>query len=163
MDLPAIVALLADDALGSTREDASSPPSRRYVEAFAAIERDANQMMVVVEAAGAVVGCLQLGFIPGLSRLGAWRGQIESVRIASTLTGSGLGRAMFEWAIAQSRERGCDLVQLTTDKARPDALRFYESLGFKATHEGMKLSFGSAGAPNQFNVRSASTSASGLS
>lgn len=139
-DLPAIVALLADDVLGSAREDASSPPNPRYVEAFAAIERDANQMMAVVEQAGMVVGCLQLSFIPGLSRLGAWRGQIESVRIAASLRGSGLGRAMFEWAIGQCRERGCDLVQLTTDKARPDARRFYESLGFKATHEGMKLS-----------------------
>lgn len=127
--------------LGSTREDPSSPPNARYVEAFAAIERDANQMMVVVEQGGAVVGCLQLSFIPGLSRLGAWRGQIESVRISSSLRGGGLGRAMFEWAIAQCRDRGCELVQLTTDKARPDARRFYESLGFKATHEGMKLSF----------------------
>lgn len=110
------------------------------MQAFAAIDRDANQMMIVVESAGSVVGCLQLSFIPGLSRLGAWRGQIESVRIASSLRGSGLGRAMFEWAIARCRERGCELVQLTTDKARPDALRFYESLGFKASHEGMKLS-----------------------
>jgi ribosomal protein S18 acetylase RimI-like enzyme len=117
------------------------------VEAFAAIERDANQMMVVVEQADAVVGCLQLSFIPGLSRLGAWRGQIESVRIASSRRGGGLGRTMFEWAIAQCCERGCELVQLTTDKARPDARRFYESLGFQATHEGMKLSFGSAGVP----------------
>jgi len=139
-DLPAIVALLADDALGSTREDASSPPNQRYVDAFAAVDRDTNQLMVVVESDGAVVGCLQLSFIPGLSRLGAWRGQIESVRIASSLRGGGLGRAMFEWAIAQCRERGCELVQLTTDKARPDAFRFYESLGFKASHEGMKLS-----------------------
>jgi ribosomal protein S18 acetylase RimI-like enzyme len=137
-DLPAIIALLVDDELGRSREDASSPPNARYVEAFTAIECDANQMIAVVESDGAVVGCLQLSFIPGLSRLGAWRGQIESVRIASTLRGSGLGRAMFEWAIAQCRERGCDLVQLTTDKARPDARRFYESLGFKATHEGMK-------------------------
>lgn len=138
-DLPAIIALLADDVLGGTREDASVPTHRRYVEAFAAIERDANQLMVVVESAGAVVGCLQLSFIPGLSRLGAWRGQIESVRIASSLRSGGLGRAMFEWAIARCRERGCDLVQLTTDKARPDARRFYEALGFKASHEGMKL------------------------
>jgi ribosomal protein S18 acetylase RimI-like enzyme len=138
-DLPAIIALLADDVLGSTREDPCSPPNPRYVEAFAAIERDTNQVMVAVESAGAVVGCLQLSFIPGLSRLGAWRGQIESVRIASTMRGGGLGRTMFEWAITQCRERGCELVQLTSDKARPDAIRFYESLGFKASHEGMKL------------------------
>lgn len=138
-DLQAIIALLADDALGRAREDASSPLNTRYLDAFAAIERDANQMLVVVEAGAAIVGCLQLSFIPGLSRRGAWRGQIESVRIASAMRGGGLGRTMFEWAIARCREHGCDLVQLTTDKARPDARRFYESLGFKATHEGMKL------------------------
>ena len=86
------------------------------------------------------MGCLQLTFIPGLSRLGMWRGQIESVRVAADQRGSGLGRRLFEWAIAECRARGCGLVQLTTDKSRPDAKRFYESLGFEASHEGMKLS-----------------------
>lgn len=139
-DLPAIVALLADDELGRTREDATMPPNAKYRAAFAAIDRDPNQYLAVAERDGAVIGCLQLSFIPGLSRLGLWRGQIESVRIASDARGGGLGRAMFEWAIGECRRRGCGLVQLTTDKARPDARRFYESLGFTASHEGMKRS-----------------------
>lgn len=134
-DLDAIVALLADDILGAARERPGDPA---YVAAFAAIEADPNQLLAVVEEAGGVVGCLQLSFIPGLSRLGMWRGQIESVRIATSHRGAGLGRRMFEWAIEQCRARGCGLVQLTTDKARPDARRFYESLGFAASHEGMK-------------------------
>jgi ribosomal protein S18 acetylase RimI-like enzyme len=138
-DLPAIVRLLADDELGQAREDASDPPNAAYRAAFEAIERDPNQLLAVVEHIGAIIGCLQLSFIPGLSRLGMWRGQIESVRIASTQRGGGIGRAMFEWAIGECRARGCGLVQLTTDKSRPDAIRFYESLGFVASHEGMKL------------------------
>ena len=138
-DLPAIIALLADDPLGRLREDASSPPDARYVRAFAAIDADPNQLLAVVEGGGAVVGCLQLSFIPGLSRLGLWRGQVESVRIGANHRGGGLGRAMIEWAIAQCRARGCGLVQLTSDRSRTDALRFYESLGFRASHEGMKL------------------------
>lgn len=135
-DLPAIVALLADDDLGKTRE---APGDPCYAEAFAAIAADPNQFLAVVDDGGAVVGCLQLSFIPGLSRRGLWRGQIESVRVAAARRGSGLGRVMFDWAIAECRRRGCGLVQLTTDKARPDALRFYESLGFTASHEGLKL------------------------
>ncbi|MBI3515589.1 MAG: GNAT family N-acetyltransferase [Proteobacteria bacterium] len=138
-DLPPIVALLADDPLGQSREDASLPLDPKYRDAFEALRRDPNQLLVVADAGGAVVGCLQLTFIPGLSRRGAWRGQIESVRIAGSHRGAGLGRQLFEWAIAECRRRGCGLVQLTTDKARPDALRFYEQLGFKATHEGLKL------------------------
>lgn len=138
-DLPAIVALLADDALGRSRESPGVPLDRRYVDAFAALDRDPNQLMVVVELDGVLVGCLQLSFIPGLSRRGQWRGQIESVRIAAGQRGEGLGRQMFEWAIAECRRRGCGLVQLTSDKTRADALRFYEQLGFAASHEGFKL------------------------
>lgn len=138
-DLPAMIALIADDQLGKARDDASLPLDQRYLDAFAAIERDANQMLVAVEHAGAVIGCLQLTFIPGISRRGAWRGQIESVRVAREKRGAGLGTAMFEWAIAECRRRGCNLVQLTTDKSRKDAHRFYERLGFKASHDGMKL------------------------
>jgi GNAT superfamily N-acetyltransferase len=96
-------------------------------------------VLAVAEQDGRVVGCLQISFIPGLSRLGMWRGQIEAVRVASGQRGSGLGKAMLAWAIEQCRARGCGLVQLTTDKRRPQAHRFYESLGFEASHEGMKL------------------------
>lgn len=147
-DLPAIVALLADDDLGRGREDPGLPPNRRYAEAFDAIVADPNQCLAVAVAAEggreAVVGCLQLSFIPGLSRQGAWRCQIESVRIAASRRGEGLGRAMFEWAIEEARGRGCSLVQLTTDKKRADAQRFYASLGFVASHEGMKLDLGNS-------------------
>ena len=139
-DLPAIIALLMDDELGKLREDLGTPLNPRYLQAFEAIARDPNQLLAVAEQDGLVVGCLQLTFIPGLSHLGMWRGQIEAVRVASSLRGSGVGRAMLSWAVEQCRARGCGLVQLTTDKRRTDAHRFYESLGFEASHEGMKLS-----------------------
>jgi ribosomal protein S18 acetylase RimI-like enzyme len=138
-DLPALVALLADDEIGRTREDTRTPLNSRYALAFDAIERDPNQMLMVAERAGRVVGCLQLTLIPGLSRLGMRRGQIEGVRIARDQRGEGLGRAMFAWAIEECRRQGCGLIQLTTDRSRPDARRFYEQLGFEASHEGMKL------------------------
>ncbi|HHK74156.1 MAG TPA: GNAT family N-acetyltransferase, partial [Rhizobiales bacterium] len=114
-------------------------PHARYRKAMAAIEADPNQFLAIMEEAGEIIGCLQLTYIPGLSRLGAWRGQIESVRIASAYRGRGLGRRFIAWAIGQCRDRGCSLVQLTTDKTRPEALRFYNRLGFVASHEGMKL------------------------
>jgi len=139
-DLAAIVAMLADDALGAKREDASHPLNACYIDAFNAIESDPNQLLAVVGQDEHVIGCLQLSFIPGLSRKGMWRGQIESVRIASNIRGGGVGRQMIAWAIDKCRERGCELVQLTTDKSRADALRFYQSLGFVDSHEGMKLS-----------------------
>lgn len=135
-DVPAIVALLADDVLGAARE---APGDPAYAAAFAAIAADPNQLLAVADIDGRVVGCLQLTFLPGLSHRGAWRGQIESVRIAADQRGTGLGRRFFDWAIAQCRARGCRMVQLTTDKSRADARRFYESLGFTASHEGMKL------------------------
>jgi GNAT superfamily N-acetyltransferase len=135
-DLPAILRLLADDPLGKNRETAVETP---YRAAFDAIAADPNQEMIVAEADGAVAGCFQLSFLPGLSRRGAWRAQIESVRIDSSLRGQGAGQAMMEWAIARARNRGCALVQLTTDKQRGDAHRFYARLGFVASHEGMKL------------------------
>lgn len=141
-DLAAIVALLADDPLGREREAAGTSPAvvdARYVAAFEAIAADANQQLVVVTEGDTVVGTLQLSFIPGIARQGAWRGQIEAVRIAAQRRDAGLGQRMFEWAIARCRERGCTLVQLTTDKRRPDAHRFYERLGFVASHEGYKL------------------------
>lgn len=138
-DVAAIVALLADDGLGRGRENAALPLDRRYLDAFAALDSDPNQLLVVAERDGTVVGCLQLTFIPGLSRLGMWRGQIEAVRVAASERGTGLGGAMVGWAIERCRARGCGLVQLTTDKTRADAHRFYERLGFVASHEGMKL------------------------
>ena len=138
-DLPAIIAMLADDGLGAGREDASLPLAAPYLAAFAAIAADANQFLAVAELDGAVVGTLQLSFIPGLSHKGAWRGQIESVRVASSQRGTGLGQRIFEWAITQCRARGCRMVQLTTDKSREDAHRFYARLGFVASHEGFKL------------------------
>lgn len=142
-DLAAIVGMLADDPIGRTRERLHDDGTidDAYVDALAAMDADPNQELVVVDAAadGVVVGCLQLTFIPGLSRTAMWRAQIESVRIARSHRGAGLGRRMFEWAIARARERGAGLVQLTTDKARPDAFKFYEDLGFVASHEGMKL------------------------
>ena len=138
-DLPAIIRLLADDPLGQTREILSDPPDRRYRDAFDAIDRDPNQLLAVADDGGAAAGCLQLTFLPGLSRTGMWRGQIESVRVADAYRGAGVGRLFFEWAIGQCRERGCGLVQATSDKSRADAIRFYESLGFEASHEGLKL------------------------
>jgi GNAT superfamily N-acetyltransferase len=138
-DLPAIIAMLADDELGRQREDTSHPLAECYKSAFKALDADPNQFLAVVTEDEVVVGTLQLTFIPGLSRKGAWRGQIEAVRIAGHRRGGGLGRQMFEWAIAQCRERGCNLVQLTTDRDRLDAHRFYEQLGFTASHIGYKL------------------------
>ena len=139
-DLPAIIALLAADQLGATREDASVPLAKPYLDAFRAIDTDDNQLLTVaVDGNGTVIGTLQITFIPGLSRSGAWRGQIEAVRIAESHRSAGLGHQMFTWAIDKCRARGCKLVQLTTDKTRPDAHRFYEKLGFVASHEGYKL------------------------
>ena len=139
-DLPAIVAMLADDELGRTREDSRLPLARAYLQAFAAIEADPNQLLAVAVEDGAVVGTLQLTFIPGLSHLGAWRGQVEAVRIAASHRGTGLGGQMFEWAVEQCRARGCRMIQLTTTSSRQDAQRFYERLGFRHTHAGYKLS-----------------------
>jgi GNAT superfamily N-acetyltransferase len=138
-DLPAILAMLMDDELGKLREDPSTPLNPAYLAAFEAIARDPNQLLAVADRDGAVLGCFQLAVLPGLSYQGMWRGQIEGVRIASSERGSGLGRTMMLWAIEQCRTRGCGLVQLTTDKRRKDAHRFYERLGFVASHEGMKL------------------------
>jgi GNAT superfamily N-acetyltransferase len=138
-DLEAIVGLLADDPIASARESPGPPLDPCYAAALAAIERDPNQLLAVAERAGRVVGVMQLSFIPGLARRSMWRGQIEGVRVASGERGGGLGRAMLEWAIARCRERGCGLVQLTSDKRRSRAHAFYEALGFQATHEGYKL------------------------
>lgn len=139
-DLPALIEMLADDPLGATRENATMPLDDAYLDAFAAIDADANQYLAVAtDDQDRPLGCLQLTFLPGLSRRGAWRGQIESVRIASHARGQGLGRQMFDWAIAECRTRGCTLVQLTSDSARPEAHKFYTDLGFIGSHVGFKL------------------------
>lgn len=136
--MPRIVALLADDALGATRESPGDP--ERYETAFDAVAADPAQLLVVATTAdGEVVGTLQLTFIPGLARRGALRAQIEAVRVASSARGAGLGETLLRWAVEESRRRGAALVQLTSDAARPDAHRFYERLGFTATHVGFKL------------------------
>jgi ribosomal protein S18 acetylase RimI-like enzyme len=131
--------LLADDDLGAQREQFSSPLPESYTAAFDAIARDPNQELIVAEMNRKVVGVLQLTYIPGLSRQGAWRALIESVRVDSAWRAAGLGRKLIAHAIERARARGCRLVQLTSDKSRADAIRFYESLGFVASHEGLKL------------------------
>ena len=140
-DIAPIVQLLADDVLGQGREHLSKPLPAHYAAAFDRIEGDPNQFLAVMVDGKTVVGTLQLSFIPGLSRQGAVRGQIEAVRIAADRRSEGLGEQLIEWAISQCRERGCALVQLTTDRRRVDAHRFYERLGFEATHVGYKLEF----------------------
>lgn len=143
-DLATIVGLLADDVLGQHR-DAASDDLTVYEHAFQEIEADPNQFLCVAEQNGAVVGTLQLSFIQGLSRGGAKRGMIEAVRVARDARSKGVGRAMFDWAIETCRAQGCTLVQLTTDKSRPDAHRFYDALGFEASHIGYKLRLGAQG------------------
>ena len=138
-DLAVLVNMLADDALGAKRERNTRPLPDSYDRAMAAILADPNNELVVAEAQGRIIGMLQLTFIPYLTYQGGWRALIEGVRIASEQRGHGYGKQMFAWAIERARERGCHLVQLTTDKARPEAVKFYMSLGFTASHEGMKL------------------------
>ena len=138
-DVEAIVRMLVDDELGRQRERLEVPLPDSYWRAFDAIDRDPNNLLVVMEEDDEVVGTLQLTFLPGLSFRGGWRAQIEAVRVAAGHRGRGLGRQLLEWAIGQARHRGCSLVQLTTNRQREQARRFYESLGFSATHHGMKL------------------------
>jgi GNAT superfamily N-acetyltransferase len=138
-DLPAIVAMLAADPLGAQRETFASPLPASYYAAFEAIDRDPNNELVVTELDGHIVGVLQMTFIPYLTYGGRPRALIEGVRVSSEVRSQGIGRTLFLWAIQRARERECHMVQLTSDKARPDAIRFYESLGFVASHEGMKL------------------------
>ncbi|MET8693788.1 GNAT family N-acetyltransferase [Streptomyces bauhiniae] len=137
-DIPAIVAMLADDPLGAQRE--SPDDLTPYLAAFERLDTDPNQHLVVAVRDGRVIGTLQLTIIPGLSRKGATRSLIEAVRIHADERGSGLGSELIQWAVDTSRRLGCQLVQLTSDKTRTDAHRFYERLGFTASHEGFKLS-----------------------
>ncbi|NEK85037.1 GNAT family N-acetyltransferase [Blastococcus saxobsidens] len=145
-DLPALVALLADDRLGSGREQAGD--LRPYRAAFGQIDTDPAHVLVVAAGDDGVVATLQLSFVPGLSRGGALRGQVEGVRVRADRRGAGLGGALLRWAIAESCRRGCALVQLTTDRSRPEAHRFYEGLGFTPSHAGYKLPL-EAGGPHR--------------
>ena len=138
-DLEALIGLLADDPLGATREIPPPPLDPRYAQAFAAIDADPNNELVVLEVDDRLAGLMQLTFIPYLTHTGSWRCLVEGVRVAREFRGRGLGTRLLEHAVGRARERGCSLVQLTSDKQRPDALRFYEALGFRATHEGFKL------------------------
>ncbi|MEU2108192.1 GNAT family N-acetyltransferase [Streptomyces sp. NPDC019507] len=135
-DIPAIVAMLADDPLGAQRESLDDPTP--YLAAFSRLADDPNQHLVVAERDGRTVGTLQLTIIPGLSRRGATRSIIEAVRIHADERGSGLGTQLIEWAVEESRRHDCRLVQLTSDASRTDAHRFYERLGFEASHVGFK-------------------------
>lgn len=136
-DLPAILTMLADDQLGATRE--STDDLTPYRKAFEEIDADSNQRLVVAERNGEVIGTLQLTFIAGLSRRGSKRGLIEAVRVRRDVRDIGLGTTLTRWAIEESRAQGCSMVQLTSDKSRTDAHRFYERLGFVRSHEGFKL------------------------
>ena len=139
-EVAAIVKMLADDELGRTREEIGDPLPAPYYEAYEEIARDPNNRLLVAEVGGEIVGTLQLTFIRGLSRKAARRAQIEAVRIAGPHRGTGFGEQLIRAAIEIARNAGCSIVQLTTDKRRTDARRFYERLGFVASHEGMKLS-----------------------
>lgn len=136
-DVESIVRLLVDDQLGAGRD--STDDLGPYLKAFEDIDADASQHLMVADLGGEVVGTLQLTIIPGLARKGALRGQVEAVRVRSDQRGSGLGGKLMDWAIEKSRERGCALVQLTSDQSRVDAHRFYLRLGFAASHQGFKL------------------------
>ena len=139
-DLPAIVRMLADDDLGSQRERYENPLPESYYTAFEQINRDSNHELVVAELNGEVIGTLHLMFLPSLSFQGGLRAQVESVRVDKPYQSKGIGSKMMRWAIERAKSRGAHVVQLTTHKSREDAHRFYDRLGFKGTHVGMKLS-----------------------
>ena len=138
-DLPDIVKMLADDDLGSKREGHANEPSEKYIVAFQKIATDPNQELMVVEMNSQKVATFHLSFIQYLTHEGGLRMQVEAVRTASKFRGQGIGKKVFEYIIHRAKEKGCIMIQLTTDKQRQSAIRFYESVGFTSTHEGMKL------------------------
>jgi len=141
-DVSKIVEMIADDEIGKTRENYEVPLADEYFRAIKEINLDKNQELIVVENDNSeIIGTLQLTFIQYLTYRGGIRGQIEAVRIRKDQRGIGIGKKMFEWAINRAKERNAHLLQLTTDKKRPKAIQFYEDLGFKPSHEGMKLHF----------------------
>jgi ribosomal protein S18 acetylase RimI-like enzyme len=140
-DVPAIVAMLADDHLGRARERVEDPLPAVYNQAFERIERDSNLTLVVAESGGRVVGCLQLAVLAGISSQGGLRGLLEDVRVASDCRSRGIGEQLVQWAIAEAKTRGCNLVELLTHSSRVDAQRFYKRLGFSLSHAGMTVRF----------------------
>lgn len=138
-DLPELVKMLANDQLGKTREDFSTPIHTSYIEVLKRISADPNNELMVVESDNKIIGMLQITFIPYLTHKGSWRCLIEGVRVHEDYRGKGLGSQFVEWAIDRARQKGCKIVQLTSNKQRQDAIRFYNRLGFEATHEGFKL------------------------
>ena len=138
-DVPAIIRMLADDTLGASREALGAESLPRYLSAFREIDTDPNQFLLVVDDGGEIVGTLQLSFIAGLSRGGMKRGLVEAVRVSSDRRGEKLGEAMITWAIEKCQHEQCGMVQLTTDKSRTDAHRFYDRLGFEPSHIGYKM------------------------
>ncbi|HEU4745848.1 MAG TPA: GNAT family N-acetyltransferase [Anaerolineales bacterium] len=139
-DLPSIVRMLADDDLGSQREHYEDPLPDPYYSAFEQIHGDPNHELIVAEREGDVIGTLHLMFLPSISFQGGLRAQVESVRVDKRFQSQGIGSEMMKWTIERARQRGALVVQLTTHKTREDAHRFYEKLGFKGSHLGMKLS-----------------------
>ena len=141
-DVPLIVQMIANDELGKTRENYQIPLPKEYFEAFTAINADPNQELIVIENNDfEIIGTLQLSFIQYLTYQGGIRAQIEAVRIREDQRGKGIGQKMFEWAIERAKQKKAHVLQLTTDKKRPESIRFYEKLGLIASHEGMKLHF----------------------
>lgn len=138
-NVPDIIKMLSDDAIGVTREKVSDVLSNNYINAFEIINNDPNQELTIVEMDGDKVATFQLTFIQYLTHEGGLRAQVEEVRTSSKYRGRGIGKKIFEYIIDRAKKRGCFLLQLTTDKKRPDAIKFYERLGFNATHEGMKM------------------------
>ena len=140
-DVSRIVQMLSDDPLGAKRERIVNPLPETYFNAFKSIDDDPNNELVIATTESEIAGFLQITFIPYLTYQGRWRALVEGVRVDKKRRGQGIGKRLFKWAIQRAKDRNCHLIQLTTDKKRPDAIMFYESLGFTASHEGMKLHF----------------------
>ena len=141
-DLLEIVEMIAEDDLGNKREIIQEPLTDDYINAFKSIDNDANQELIIVENDNSeIIGTMQLSFIQNLTYRGGLRAQIEAVRIRKDKRGNGIGKIMFEWAVNRAKERKAHLLQLTTDKKRANAIKFYKGIGFIATHEGMKMHF----------------------
>lgn len=140
-DLSSIIELLANDALGSQRENFTTPLPRQYIDAFNKITNNKDAELIVIKKNEKIIAVAQINYLQYLTYQGRMRAQIEGVRVHQDYRGKGVGKQLFEYLIKSAQQRGCHLIQLTTDKARPSAFKFYESLGFKPSHEGFKLHF----------------------